>query len=338
MTQTLKPLDQQAIVITGASSGIGLATALCAAERGAKVVAAGRSARTPARLARSIESAGGHAIPVVADVGNRNQVQQIADEAVRHFGRIDTWVNNAGIAIYGQIAEVSDADNRRLFDTNFWGVVYGSLIALPYLETTGGALINVGSEVSEAVVPLLGMYAASKHAVKGLTDALRIELQEAGSPVSVTLIQPTAVDKPFPEHARNYMDHEPKLPTPRIEPMQVAQAILEAATAPRRDIKVGLMAKVNTAAFKFAPALADWMAGQQQDRQQYEAAPIDPKGALYRPSETGRVHGRRPAMRVESRPAGTGEMREGPVSAKQRGAARQTGGCASQTNRTTGDI
>jgi short-subunit dehydrogenase len=142
------------------------------------------------------------------------------------------------------------------------------------------------------------MYAASKHAVKGFTDALRIELSQAGSPVSVTLIQPTAVDTPFPEHARNYMNQEPKLPTPRIEPIEVAQAILEAAVEPSRDVKVGLMAKVNTAAFKFAPALADWMAGQQQDRQQYEAAPIDPQGALYRPSETGRVHGRPPAMRV----------------------------------------
>src|SRR4029079_11582679 len=106
-----------------------------------------------------------------------------------------------------------DEDNRRLFDTNFWGVVYGSLAALPHLKTNGGALLNVGSEVSEAVVPLQGMYSASKHAVKGFTDALRVEIEEIdGAPVSITLIQPTAVDTPFPQHARNYMANEPKLP------------------------------------------------------------------------------------------------------------------------------
>lgn len=135
-------------------------------------MAAARSQRTLAELVRSIGNTGGHAIHVVADVGDRKQVQAIAEEAVRHFGRIDTWVNNAGISIYGRLEEVTDADNRRLFETNFWGVVYGSLAALPYLETSGGALINVGSEVSDDVIALLGMYSASKHAVKAFTDTL----------------------------------------------------------------------------------------------------------------------------------------------------------------------
>src|SRR6188472_3902570 len=121
--------------------------------------------------------------------------------------RIDTWVNNAGVSIYGRLHEVSEADNRRLFDTNFWGVVNGSLVALPLLRREGGALINVGSEVSDAVVPLQGMYSASKHAVKGFTDALRVEVEGIDkAPVSITLIQPTAVDTPFPQRARNYTD------------------------------------------------------------------------------------------------------------------------------------
>jgi len=143
----------------------------------------------------------------------------VAQEAISRFGRFDTWVNNAGVSIYGRLDEVSEADSRRLFDTNFWGVVNGSLVALPYLRPNGGALINVGSEVSEAVVPLQGYYTASKHAVKGFTDSLRVEIEEVDeAPVSITLIQPTAVDTPFDEHGKNYMQNQPDLPTPMVDP------------------------------------------------------------------------------------------------------------------------
>lgn len=288
----LKPVEQQVIVITGASSGIGLATAEAAAQRGARLVLASRSQETLGELARTIVSQGGQAIAVVADVAERQQVQRIADAAIAHFGCIDTWVNNAGLSIYGRLEEVREEDSRRLFDVNFWGVVHGSLVALPYLRLQGGALINVGSEVSEAVVPLQGMYSASKHAVKGFTDALRVEVQELDdAPVSITLIQPTAVDTPFPEHARNYMPLEPKLPTPQIDPEQVAEAILKAAEDPTRHAKVGAMATLNTAAAKLFPSLGDKMSAKQAERQQYDEPPRDPEGTLYKPGETGRKRG-----------------------------------------------
>lgn len=298
MAYRLKPLDQQVIVITGASSGIGLATALAAATRGARLVLAARSGNTLEAVVDSINGNGGESIHVVADVGDRRHVVRIGEEALKRFGGIDTWVNNAGGSIYGRIDEIPEADNRRLFDTNFWGVVHGSLVAVGHLRAEGGALINVGSEVSEAVVPLQGMYSASKHAVKGFTDALRIELREACVPVSVTLIQPTAVNTPFPENARNYTDREPKLPAPQIDPRQVAQAILDAAVKPARDVKVGMMAKLNVAAFNLAPKLADWLAEKQVGRQHYDRPPVRPGGALYTASEKGRVHGRPPDERV----------------------------------------
>jgi short-subunit dehydrogenase len=298
MHYALKPLEQQVIVITGPSSGIGLATALTAAAKGARVVLASRSEKVLEELVQQIRLAGAQAIEVVADVGSRADMERVAQAAIEAYGRIDTWVNNAGNSIYGKLWEVSDEDNRRLFDTNFWGVVNGSLAALPHLRKAGGALINVGSEVSDAVVPLQGMYSASKHAVKGFTDALRVELLEEKAPVSVTLIQPTAVDTPFPEHAKNYMSREPKLPTPQIDPRQVADAILEAASKPTRDVKVGAMSKLNTAAFRVTPKIADWMAKKQATRQTYEAAPVDPEGALYRAGETGRIHGRPPEARA----------------------------------------
>lgn len=292
MAVKLKPLDQQVIVITGASSGIGLCTALMAAEQGAKLVLAARSEDVLQSMEKEIKSSGGEAVYVVADVADRQQVEKIAQAAISHFGRIDTWINDAATSIYGRLEQVSEADSRRLFDTNFWGVVNGSLVALPHLRFSGGALINVGSEVSDAVVPLQGMYSASKHAVKGFTDALRVEVQEVDdAPVSITLIQPTAVNTPFPYNAKNYMDKEPRLPTPMIDPHQVAETILETATRGGRDVRVGAMSVLNTTAYKLAPRLADKFSAMQANRQQEDFAPVDPEGALYKPSHSGRIHG-----------------------------------------------
>jgi short-subunit dehydrogenase len=292
----LRPLEEQVIVITGASSGIGLATAKLAARRHARVVLVARSREAIGEIADEINKAGGQALAVPCDVSNRSQVQELASIAIKHFGRIDTWVNDAGVSIYGRIAEVSEEDSRRLFETNFWGVYYGSLAALPHLKAKGGALINIGSEVSEAVVPLQGMYSASKHAVKGFTDALRIEVEQLdGAPVSITLIQPTATNTPFPQHARNYMDREPKLPTPLDDPEDVAQAILDAAVTPTRSKKVGATSKINTAAAKFAPKLADKLSAKQAKRQHYDEPPRHPEGTLERPGElvgaVGHIHG-----------------------------------------------
>ncbi|HWT71523.1 MAG TPA: SDR family oxidoreductase [Oxalicibacterium sp.] len=292
MAHALKTLDQQVIVITGASSGIGLATAHAAASQGARLVLAARSGDTLEQVVAELAADGCEAISVAADVRDRKQVENIAQQAIARFGRIDTWINDAGLSIYGRLQEVSDEDSRRLFDINFWGVVNGSLVALPHLLRQGGALINLGSEVSDAVVPLQGMYSASKHAVKGFTDALRVEVEEVDkAPVSITLIQPTAVDTPFPQHAKNYMDKEPKLPTPTIDPFKVAEAILEAATNPTHDIKVGAMSKLNTAMEKWMPSLAEKLSAKQAGRQQYDEMPRRPEGGLYRPSGDGHIRG-----------------------------------------------
>jgi NADP-dependent 3-hydroxy acid dehydrogenase YdfG len=287
-----RPIEEQVFVVTGASSGIGLCTALMASERGAKVVMISRSEAILQEMASAIRTEGGDALAIGTDVSNRQEIDAAVEAIVQRFGRIDTWVNNAGVAIYGRLTEVSEQDSRRLFDVNFWGVVNGSLAALPHLAHSGGALINIGSELSDAVVPLQGMYAASKHAVKGFTDALRVEIERIGQvPVSVVLIQPAAVDTPYPEHARNYMDWEPKLPDPMLDPTRVANAILKAAVEGGRDVTVGAMAAMNTAVSKLLPRLADRMAVLQAGRQQRDAAPRQREGALYQPSQDGRIHG-----------------------------------------------
>jgi short-subunit dehydrogenase len=293
MALKLKQLEEQVMVITGASSGIGLATAEAAAKRGVKLVLAARSGDTLDQVASRLNSAGGQVITVAADVADRKAVERIAEAAIGRFGRIDTWVNDAGVAIYGRLDEVSEADSRRLFDTNFWGVVNGSLVALPHLKKNGGALINLGSEVSDAVAPMLGMYSASKHAVKGFTDALRVEVERLDkAPVSITLIQPTAVDTPFDDHGKNYMDKAANLPTPMIDPEKVADAILSAAEKPTRDVKVGLMSKVNTFAAKNLPGLHDRMSAKQVESLKRDEPPLDREGALHVPGGSGETHGR----------------------------------------------
>jgi short-subunit dehydrogenase len=293
MSPKLKPIDQQVIVITGPSSGIGLATAREAAKRGAKLVLASRSDNTLDELVREINAAGGEAIHVHCDVAVRQDVERVGQEAVNRFGRIDTWVNNAGTSIYGKLDEVGEADARRLFDINFWGVVSGCLVALRHMRgSLGGAIINVGSEVSEAIVPLQGFYSATKHAVKGFNDALRVEVEEVDQlPISITLIQPGATDTPFPQHAKNYTDKEPKLPDPLDDPQDVAEAILDAAVTPTRFKKVGGSAKLNTFVAKFAPSIGDKMAAKQAHKQHYDERPRDPDGTLYKAGEAGQVHG-----------------------------------------------
>ena len=257
MNVQLKPLGEQVIVITGASSGIGLATARMAARRGARLVLAARTEEALRRLADEIKQAGGEAVYVAADVGREEDVRRVAAEAGARFGGFDTWVNNAGVSIYGKLTEIPTDDLRRLFETNFWGVVYGSRVAVEHLRGRGGALVNVGSALSDRAMPLQGMYSASKYAVKGFTDALRMELEMDGVPVSVSLIKPSGIDTPYTEHAKNYMEVFPQPPAPVYAPEVVAEAILHCAEHPERDVFVGGGGKALSALGQYAPRLAD---------------------------------------------------------------------------------
>jgi len=259
MRLQLKPIEDQVIVITGATSGIGLVTARMAAERGAKVVLAARDRDALAKVADEIRADGGDAVHCVADVASQDDMRQLADTAIRSFGRIDSWVNNAGVSIYGKIEDTPMEDHRRLFETNYWGVVNGSLAAIPHLRRNSGALINLGSVVSDRSVPLQGAYSATKHAVKGFTDSLRMELEADGAPISVTLIKPAAVDTLYEEHAKNLLDVEPINPPPVYAPELVAKAILHAAQHPMRDMFVGGGAKLFSLAETFAPRVTDYM-------------------------------------------------------------------------------
>lgn len=257
MKPRLKKVADQVIVITGASSGIGLTTARRAAQRGARLVLVARNEDALRQLNFELAKGGCEVIHVVADVGIEEDVRRVARAAVERFGGFDTWVNNAGISIFGRSEDVSLDDQKRLFQTNFWGVVHGSMVALEHMKERGGAIINLGGEVSDRAVPLQGIYSASKHAVKGFTDTLRLEVEKEGAPVSVTLIKPAAIDTMFVEHAKNYMEVEPRLPPPVYAPEIAADAILHAAEHARRDIFVGGAAKLVSSSAYLAPGLMD---------------------------------------------------------------------------------
>jgi short-subunit dehydrogenase len=285
MRPKLKKIDEQTLVITGASSGIGLVTARMAARRGARVVLAARSEDALRKLTDEIDVEDGRAAYVVADVGKEEDVQRIADKAMEQFGGFDTWVNNAGISIYGNILDVSLEDMRRLFDTNYWGVVHGSRIAARHLRKYGGALINIGSTLSDRAIPVQGVYCASKHAVKGFTDALRMELEAEGAPVSVTLIKPAAIDTPYTQHARNYLESEPKNPPPVYAPEVVAEAVLYSASHPQRDVFAGFGGKMLSASGNYAPRITDKLMEKTMINLQKTEEPVHSRGqGLYEPS------------------------------------------------------
>lgn len=294
MSVQLKRIDQQVLLITGASSGIGLVTAQTAANLGAKVILVARNEEALQTAAADIVNAGGEAIAVVADVADPEAFRTAAEKGVARFGRIDTWVNNAGVGMWEDITEAHLEDEKRLFETNFWGVVNGSRLAVEYLRDTGGALINLGSVVSDVSIPPQGMYSASKHAVLGFTDSLRIELKSAGLPISVTLIKPAAIDTPFPQNAQNYFDKEASLPPPVYDPSLVASAILFAATHPRRELHAGGGGRLMSMMQREVPGVVDFLFSTKAmfAKNFVDRPESDHGSALYEPHIGGQTRGK----------------------------------------------
>lgn len=290
MRYRLRPLDEQVMVFTGASSGIGLATVRRAAAAGARLVLVARDAEALEALTREIETAGGEATYVVADVGDPAAMEMAARRAIERFGRIDSWVNGAGVAIYAPLACTPIEEHERLFRTNYFGVVNGTNAALPHLRKSGGALITIGSIASDLPTPLLGAYSASKHAIKGFINSLRIELITQQVPVSVTLVNPSGIDTPIGRHAANHQGHEALIPPPVYEPDLVAKAILDAAERPCRQITVGGVGRLNVLLGTHFPALLDHLARFLIPALTDPSRPPTPRDNLFAPADDGHVH------------------------------------------------
>jgi len=272
--QPLKPLHEQSVVITGASSGIGRATALMAARRGACVALASRDAGALHRLAEGIRREGGRALAIPTDVAVEDQVQALADRAADAFGGIDTWVNDAAVSAYGKFEQLPSAEFQRVVEIDFFGQANGCRAALPYLKEQGrGALICVGSALSDRAVPLQSAYCAAKHAVKALTESLRVELAAEGSETQVTLIKPSSMSTPLFDQAATHLGVKPKPMWPVYEPELVAEAILYAAEHHVRELTVGGAGKLLTTLETCAGPLMDWWLARTGENGQRSSQP-----------------------------------------------------------------
>ena len=289
MKLKLKPLSEQVIVITGASSGIVLRPPRWLLRRSGVILASRNEG--PSRRGDANSKPRGRAFHLVADVADPDAVDSIASLAIEQFGGFDTWVNNAGIGMYGKLTETPLADKRRLFEVDFWGVVYGCRTAVRHLARRGGAIINIGSVASDRSAPLLGIYSAAKHAVKGYTDALRMELEHDRVPISVSLVKPASINTPFIEHARSHMEAEPEFIPPVYAPEEVARAILHCAEHPTRDVLVGGAAKFLSSLGHLAPRQMDRYLEATAFTQQKRRQANDGVDALDLPRRDGRRRG-----------------------------------------------
>ncbi|MGC4876850.1 SDR family oxidoreductase [Micromonospora sp. DT43] len=295
-----RTLDDSTVVITGASSGIGTATAYALARRGAAVVLAARSEPALRQVTQRCRELGGRALAVPTDVTDLESVQQLADRAVGEFGRIDAWVNNAAVSAVGLFDEIPVAEFRRVLEVNLLGTVHGIKAALPYLgEAGGGVLVNNASVLAEVAMPYQSAYNAAKHGIRGLADTVRQELRVTGrGQISVCTVLPATIDTPFFRHAANHSGRELVPPPPVYPPEVVAETIVRLLRRPRREAYAGGAARLVGLQWRLAPALVERTLGWYVHRTQFgPSARLDSTGNVFRAdgqaSRSGGWHGRR---------------------------------------------
>lgn len=296
METRTRPLSDQVVVVTGASSGIGRETCLQLARGGARITALARGKEALDTLAEEVTRIGGEILAIPLDVAEWPAVEGAAEQTVKRFGRIDTWVNNAAVSVYATIEDLTVDEIHRVTEVNYLGQVHGVKAALPHLRAGGGGtIINVGSALSERAVPLQAAYVAAKHAIKGFTEALRVEMQREGSGINVVLVEPSSMNTPLFDHARSKVGVRPVPIPPIYEPRVTAEAIVHAAQEPIPVIATGGASKAFTVVQRLNPRLLDWwqLRGDSGVRDQLGDEPDDGQDNLEQPVATaGSVTGR----------------------------------------------
>jgi NAD(P)-dependent dehydrogenase (short-subunit alcohol dehydrogenase family) len=254
----LKAVEEQVVVLMGASSGIGREAASRFAKRGAKVVVSARGEDGLDSLVEEIRTEGGEAIAVCAETAQFEQVKAVADRAVQEYGRLDTWVHLAAVGLFATFEHTTPEEFARVIDVNLMGQVYGAMAALSHIKREGrGALIHISSVEAKRSLPFHSAYGASKHGIDGFLEALRVELNHEGWPISVTQVMPGTINTPFFDKGRTKLGVKPVGVPPIYEPDTVANIILYAAEHPARDLVSGGAAQALILNQRLSPRMLD---------------------------------------------------------------------------------
>lgn len=281
-----REIEDAVVVITGASSGIGRAAAQAFAERRARLVLASRDGEGLGEVVRACERHGGAAEAFPTDVRDESRVEALAARAVELHGQIDVWVNNAAVTLFGRFEETPSDAYRQVFETNLFGYVHGLRSALRrFREQGSGVAVNVLSAVADAPQPYTSAYVSTKYALRGLLECLRMELAlDEDHDIHLCAVLPPSVDTPLFQHAANYTGRAVKPMDPVLPVERVADAIVDAARKPRREVRVGAPAYAMKALKSVAPGTFERVMARQVDREHLKdeaAAPSE--GNLYSP-------------------------------------------------------
>ena len=267
----------QVVVITGASAGVGRATARAFARRGARIGLIARGHDGLAATGDEVEALGGRAFVYSADVANANQIERAADAIETALGGIDVWINNAMTSVFSPISELGADEIRRVTEVTYLGTVHGTLAALRRMRGRGhGTIVQVGSALAFRAIPLQAAYCAAKHAVQGFTESLRCELLHERSRIRVTMVHLPAMNTPHFSWARSRLPRKPQPVPPIYQPEIAADAIVWAVDHGRRELQVGMPTSVAIEGNKVFSSLMDrYLARHGYDSQQTDE-PVEP--------------------------------------------------------------
>jgi NAD(P)-dependent dehydrogenase (short-subunit alcohol dehydrogenase family) len=280
-----KPLHEQVMVVTGASSGVGRAVARAAGERGAKVVVGARGEEGLDAAVEEIERAGSEALAVAGDVAEREYNDELVRAALERFGRIDTFVANAIVTVYAEVEHLEPDELRRVLDVNFFGVANGYWAALPALKESRGTFLHVSSALAYRGIPLQAAYCSSKAAARTFLESARVELQKHGHDVAISLVLPGAINTPQFDRDRQKIGRQPQPVPPIYEPEPYAEAVLRCAEEPIRELPVSWGAQKLLWGQKLSPRAGDWMLRRMGWKNQHtdEEKPVDSPDNLFEP-------------------------------------------------------
>ena len=290
-----KPLREQVVVVTGASSGLGRAIARLAGERGAKVVVTARNAEALDACVAEIEHAGSEALAVPGDVTDREQVERVVGAAAERFGRIDTYVSNAIVTVYAEAERLEPEELRRVWEVNFFGVVYGYWAALPHLRESRGTFLHVSSALAYRGILLQAAYCSTKAGLRAFLESARVEEQKAGTGVAISLVLPGAINTPQFDRDRQKIGYQPQPVPPIYQPEPFAEATLHCAEHPIRELPISWGAQKLLWGQKLSPRAGDWVLRRTGWKSQHtgEPKPLDAPDNLFDtlPGDPG-AHGR----------------------------------------------